>query len=533
MTQSAVLVVGAGPVGLSTALALARQGTPVRIVDSNSGPTALSKAIVIWRRSLLTLDPYLPIDQLLRLGIEARGARFFDQGRSVAALPFSGHGHGLPAGLLLPQSRLEKVLIQALAEAGITVERHTLLKSFTQSAEGVQCVMERTTGTETWNVPFLIGCDGAHSQVRHTLGLDFAGESVAQRWLLGDIDIDVVDGINPRAAADAREADIEPGWIYIDSSSNGALALFPIEPGRYRLIVDGGPADPAVPRCDPTLEELQAALHQRTRLQWRALRAHWLADFRVNERQVAQYVQGRVRLAGDAAHVHSPAGGQGMNTGIQDALNLAWKVSLVHSGEAGPELLQTYHQERHPVAARVIRMSGRMLRAGMVTNAVARHLRDLVMSVALHVPAVRELATDALSEDDIHYHHSDLVEAAVGSPLAASGHAFPEAQVELNGQLRPATDLLRGEPGTMGTLILEATARAENWPSHFGHRPLAIRHLGPNLRDVSGKLQAILHLDSGEGLLVRPDGIIATRGTAADAHRWLRRHFRSASPAAA
>lgn len=308
MTHSAVLVVGAGPVGLATALALARQGTPVRVVDFNSGPTALSKALILWRRSLLTLDSILPVDQLLRLGIEARGARFYDQGRSVAALPFAGYGHGLPAGLLLPQSRLENALIQAVADAGVTVERHTLLKSFTQSSDGVRCMIERPTGIETWETPFLIGCDGAHSQVRHTLGLDFAGDALAHRWLLGDLDIEVVDGINPHAAADAREADIEPGWIYIDSSSAGALALFPIEPGRYRLIVDAGPADPAVPRRDPTLEELQTALRQRTRLQWRAVRAHWLADFRVSERQVAQYVHGRVILAGDAAHLHSPAG---------------------------------------------------------------------------------------------------------------------------------------------------------------------------------------------------------------------------------
>jgi len=520
-----ILIVGAGPVGLSAALFLERAGCAVRIVDVNEAPTTLSKALVLWHRSLTVLDPVVPAGRFLDAGIPVRGARFFNQGTQVATLPLETREHWLPAGLLIPQSEVETILVRALEARGIRVERRTKLTAFEQTPDGVRCTLEGPRGIEVVSPPYLIGCDGAHSTVRHQLGIPFPGEAVPHRWLLGDLDVEVADGVNPHAPATPSERDVETGWIHLSSSDEGAIAIFPIAPGRHRVIVDAGAADPSAPRQDPTQEELQAAIHRRTRLQWRVVRNHWLAEFRVHERQVPAYVHGRVVLAGDAAHVHSPAGGQGMNTGIQDAANLGWKLALVASGHGGPDLLASYHAERHPVAAAVLRMTGRMLRAAMVTQPAVRHLRDLAMAAALHVPGVRHRIAEALTEDDVRYLESPLNGAAgPGKGPATPGHWVPD--VTWRGATGPESTIhwLRGRPGMLGTLILGPAADRAAWPARFGDHLLSVIPLGKDLQDPEGRVDRALPLEASHGILVRPDGVIAAVGPASAAQEWLRRH---------
>ncbi|MBN8248321.1 MAG: FAD-dependent monooxygenase, partial [Verrucomicrobia bacterium] len=454
MHTQPILIVGAGPVGLSTALFLQHAGCPVRIVDANEAPTTLSKALVLWHRSLTVLDPVVPVERFLEFGTRIHGARFFNQGAQVATLPLEAPGHHVPAGLLIPQSAVEALLVQTLEARGVRVERRTQLTAFEQTVDGVRCTLEGPRGTQSFSTPYLAACDGAHSTVRHQLGIAFPGEAVPHRWLLGDLDVAVSDGVNPHAPGAPSERDIEAGWIHLSSSDAGAIALFPIAPGRHRVIVDAGPAELSATRQDPPQEELQTAIHRRTRLQWRVLRSHWLAEFRVHERQVADYVHDRVVLAGDAAHVHSPAGGQGMNTGIQDAANLGWKLALVASGAAGPDLLASYHAERHPVAAAVLRMSGRMLRASMATHPAIRHLRDLAMAAALHVPAVRHRAAAALTEDDIQYLDSPLNGTTTSAGSVTPGHWIPDLESPVAHGPASSLQWLRGRPGTLGTLIL-------------------------------------------------------------------------------
>lgn len=534
MPDTPVLVAGAGPVGLTAALLLARFGTPVRIIDQNESPTQLSKALVLWRRSLLALDPFVPAETFATRGLLIRGARFLDAGAFLTQLPLEGSAHALPPGVLIPQSEVERTLVEALQALGVRVERRTALRGFTAAADGVTAALEGPRGPEQVRTPWLLGCDGAHSTVRHTLGAEFPGESLPRRWLLADVEAEVRSGVNPHASTRDEERTVEPGWVYISGSGDGAVAIFPIGEGRHRVIIDGGPVPVDAPRRDPTLEDVQAAIHARTRLQWRLLRSHWLADFRVNERQVPQYVHGRVLLAGDAAHVHSPAGGQGMNTGIQDAANMAWKVALACQGCGGAPLMQSYHDERHPVAAGVLRMSGRMLRAGMLTNPVARQLRGMAMSLALSVPAVRRHVADALTEDDVRYLDGPLAGAAEGSHGAVPGHAFPDSAIGPAGAVRPATDLLRWSrddaADSMGTLLLMPGADRAAWPSRFGSRPLRMRTLpragadGTAGADGAGGadgLHAALRLRDTEGVLVRPDGIIAAAGAPHAIGAWL------------
>lgn len=515
--KSPILVVGAGPVGLTAALSLSRFGIPVRIIDRNEAATTLSKALVLWRRSLITLDPMIPLETWLGLGLVPKGLRLHDQGAYQATMTLENAGHILPPGLLIPQSEVEATLIAALGKFGVAVERQTSLDSFEQHPDRIVCKLTTPHGPETIETPYLFGCDGAHSTVRHSLHLDFPGEALAQRWLLGDIEVEIEDGINPNAPKSDLERTVDHGWIYSSSSDHGSFALFPITDSRYRLFAESGMVTPETTRKDPTVEDLQNTIFERTRLQWKITKSHWLAEFRISERQVPSYVHGRVFLAGDAAHVHSPAGGQGMNTGIQDAANLAWKVALACRGTASSDLIATYQEERHPVAARVLKMSGRAIRMAMSTDRLRRGVQDVVMAALTNIPQFRKAATTILSEDDVAYLNSSLAGGKEG--VAKPGSALPDVPIEINGEPCSSTRLLRPtKPGSVYTLILMPEAQPDIWISS----PLIeVRRWNQDFQDPAGHLQKALGLHAASGLLVRPDAILATAGSPAAIQAWF------------
>lgn len=386
-----------------------------------------------------------------------------------------------------------------------------------QGQKGVVCQLSTPQGDESFEAAYLFGCDGAHSTVRHTLKLDFPGESVTHRWLLSDIEVEVQDGINPNKPDSERERTVDPGWIYSTNSDQGSFQIFPITDTRYRLFAESGAVTKDTPRADPTIDDLPKALIERTRLQWKITKTHWLAEFRINERQVEQYVHGRVFLGGDAAHIHSPAGGQGMNTGLQDACNLAWKVALVYNNAAPTSLIQTYHEERHPVAARVLKMSGRAMRMTMSTNRLARGIQDVVMALVTNIPQLRKAATKVLAEDDVSYLDSSLAGESEGS--AKPGTAWLDVPIELAGKTCSSIYLLRHrKPGTVFTLILMGEADPANWPKH----PLIqVQQMGRDFLDPEGYLQKALKLHADSGLLIRPDAIIAASGKPEAIEAWL------------
>ncbi|UUO08735.1 FAD-dependent monooxygenase [Blastopirellula sp. J2-11] len=521
--QSPILIVGAGPVGLAAALSLSRFNIPLRIIDRNDAPTTLSKALVLWRRSMINFDPVIPYEDWLEFGLVPKGLRFFDQGAYQATMTLENGEHVLPPGLLIPQSKIESHLIQALQKQGVTVERQTCLESFVQEEDRVVCRLKTPSGAEELETSYLFGCDGAHSTVRHTLGLDFSGESIAYRWLLGDIEVEVEDGVNPHSPKSEYERTLDYGWLYSTNSDQGSLQLFPISGTRYRIFVEAGVADPATPRKDPTVQDLQDALIERTRLQWKITDSHWLADFRINERQVSQYIHGRAFLAGDSAHVHSPAGGQGMNTGIQDAVNLAWKVAMVCKGEASPALLETYQEERHPVAERVLKVSGRAMRMTMSTNRLTRGVQDVIQSIVTHIPAVRKMVTSILAEDDVAYLHSSLAGESEGK--VKPGTTLPDVPIEIDGQVCSSIALLRSrKPDAVYTLILMCETKPAAWPPH----PLVqVVRFGQDFQDPQRNFNKALGLHSNSGLLIRPDATIAASGAPAVIQDWLNQWMES------
>jgi 2-polyprenyl-6-methoxyphenol hydroxylase-like FAD-dependent oxidoreductase len=474
-----VFVIGAGPVGLTTALMLARHGTPVRIIDSNGGQTKLSKALVLWKRTLQVLDPVLPWEKFLEGHVAAKQGLFYQGGKQIATLPFENKGRCLPAGIFIPQNDTESILISKLNSYGVNVERNTKLVGFETSNEHITC--ELNTG-EKVRTPWLIGCDGAHSTVRHALDLDFHGNTVNRRWILADM---VVEGDAPEGSA------------IMESGSNGFLALFPISANRWRVIADCGPHESGVEYADPTIEDIQSVLTERSSMQWIVRDTKWTGQFSVNERQVENYVHGRVLLAGDAAHVHSPAGGQGMNTGMQDAANLAWKVSLVERGAASMNLLQTYQGERHPIGAMVLKFTARMLKAAMIENPVLRTVQGIGMHLALSVPVVQRHMASFLSEDNITYRGGPLAPKSSGE--FRPGDAFPDLDIDGNS----ATNLLRGNEATL-------LSSSSGVPIEFGKG-------GFPVTEVTSQ---VITKQLGGDVLVRPDGVVAAIGSD-NIQQWL------------
>jgi 2-polyprenyl-6-methoxyphenol hydroxylase-like FAD-dependent oxidoreductase len=389
-----VLIVGAGPVGLFMAASLARLGIGLRIVDKAPTPTDKSKALVIWPRTLELLDIQGCVAPFLDAGLKVSQVHLMARRKSLARASFGQLPGPYPFGLFLPQSDTERLLTAELDTHGVTVERSVELVRFTPAADRVTAVLSHGDGTsETVEVDWLVGCDGAHSAVRHGLELPFEGDTLTSHWVLADL---LLDG--PAAEE-----------VLISWTGDGALALFPMGHGRFRIIADGPASDGEV-----SLSEVQALLDARGPGGLTGRDPFWLSRFRINERKVADYRKGRVFVAGDASHIHSPAGGQGMNTGMQDAANLAWKLALVCRGEVGEAILGSYSPERSAIGTQVLRNAGAMTRIAVLRSPWLQALRNAVIATVGRLPAFQRRLAGGLSELDLHYRTSPLNGPSIG-----------------------------------------------------------------------------------------------------------------------
>jgi 2-polyprenyl-6-methoxyphenol hydroxylase-like FAD-dependent oxidoreductase len=389
-----VLIAGAGPIGLTMANELARYGVSVRIVDKAAARTDKSKALVLWPRTLELLEHGGYVEPFLKAGWPAHGAALSDGKNQVAQISMKGIDTRYPYALMIAQSETERVLEECLAARGVKPERSVTMESFAEKGAGIEAVLRKADGSsETVQADWLLGCDGAHSTARHGLGLAFEGSTQDSDWYLADIHL---TGLEPQ------------DFLHIFWHRDGILAFFPITPGRWRVIADLGPATGSSHHADPTLEEIQAMIHHRGNAGINVKDPIWLAAFRINERKVKQYGRGRVFLAGDAAHIHSPAGGQGMNTGMQDAFNLSWKLNLVIKGLAKPSLLDSYSTERSAVGDMVLRNAGAMTEAAIARNPIIQTVRNTFVKFALSFPQIGHVMANTLSELNIAYPHSPL-----------------------------------------------------------------------------------------------------------------------------
>ena len=405
-----VLIVGAGPVGLTLACELTRYRVPVRIIDKAAQRTDKSKALVLWSRTIELLDRG---DTGAAPFIEAG---FKVDGVNIVAADHRVVGHvkmeSVPSpynyALMLPQSDTERLLEERLQRLGVSVERSTEAAALKISADRSEATLRHADGREeTVYAEWLAGCDGAHSIVRHTLGAPFSGETMLSDWVLADTHM---------KGYPFPDTEVAVYW-----ARDGVLPIFPIAPGRYRIIANIPPSSGDHPR-DPTLEEIAAIVEQRGPKGVSLFDPIWLSGFRINARKVASYRAGRVFLTGDAAHVHSPAGGEGMNTGMQDAFNLAWKLALAIHGTCGEALLGTYSPERSGVGDEVLKNTSRLTAIGTLRNPLAEELRNLVGRFALGFAPVQHAVVDQMSQVSVGYPESPMNGRGHGSFHPAPGH---------------------------------------------------------------------------------------------------------------
>ncbi|QFR33507.1 FAD-dependent monooxygenase [Ancylobacter sp. TS-1] len=410
-----VLISGAGPVGLTMALELARYGVPVRLIDKMAAREKTSRAVALWPRTLELLERSGGLSaELVALGNRVTVANIFAGTAEIARVEFKDIATPYPFVLMLPQSETERVLVRHLEARGVVAELGVELAGFEPDATGVTATLRHADGREeTGRFSALIGCDGAHSPIRHRLGLSFEGDTLGSDWAQGDFHINGVP-FPPNEFAT---------WWH----EEGPAVLFPLGGNRYRLILGVGQSAGDVPP-PPPLATFQSILDRRGPGGMQITDTVWTTSFRINERQVNSYRVGRVFLAGDSAHVHSPAGGQGMNTGMQDAVNLAWKLALVLRGlSTSPLLLDSYDPERRAVGAQVIASAGRLTRVATMKNPVLRHIRNAVMHVLLGVPAVQHTLEGELAETSVHYEDSPLNGVSWQAGARAGGRMVPLA----------------------------------------------------------------------------------------------------------
>ena len=365
-----VLVVGAGPVGMTMASELVRYGVPVRIVDKAAQRTDKSKALVLWSRTLELLDRGGGSAPFVNAGFKAEAVNFIAGEKVIGHVSMEAVREPLSVRVDAPAVR-DRAATRRTAgcDLGVSVERAGGTHHLHERRRWRRSTLRHADGREEIvSVDWLLGCDGAHSAVRHGLGAPFAGETSDSDWMLADVHMTgyPCPGLGGLGLLASR-------W---------RLCNFPDLPGPL-----SGSRGLASLRREhpptPTLDQVQAVIDRRGPRGMEAFDPIWLAGFRINGRKVSDYRWGRVFLVGDAAHVHSPAGGQGMNTGMQDAFNLAWKLALVVRETCGEHLLDSYSPERSKVGDEVLKAAGRLDDVGTMRNPVSQTIRNLVGHVML------------------------------------------------------------------------------------------------------------------------------------------------------
>lgn len=430
MTSPSILIVGAGPTGLTMAAALARQGVRARIIDRNEGPVQESRAIAIQPRTLELFDQLGIVDEFLARGVWLKSLDLHGQDKQqIARIVFQDLPSRYPAILSLPQSDTETLLGDHVQQQGIAIERQVELVSFADRGGCVECVLRHSDGrSEDANFDWVVGCDGAHSIVRSGGGFTFEGHEFPQHFVLADMKLDT-----------------ELTNAQLFASSEGLMALFPIPSGRVRLIAtaEAPPTPPDSHTPGPTLADCQAIVQDRGPGGWKVIDLKWSSSFRIHSRMVACLRIGRLFVAGDAAHIHSPAMGQGMNTGIQDAMNLAWKLALVAKGAADPKLLDSYEAERLPVIRQVLRETEITTHVAAASPGVATWLRDHLLPHVSHLGAMQHFIGLLVSELGIAYRQSRIVLDRGEGEGPRAGERAPDGIAHTEGGEKRLFEMLR------------------------------------------------------------------------------------------
>ncbi len=506
-----VLIVGAGPTGLTAAMELARFGVPVRLVDQYAAPADTSRAIAVQSRTVELMQQRGLAEPMLALGNKGYAATLYEGATQLGKVDLHHIDSRFNFVLLLSQAETERILREQLERLGVRVERDTQLVACAQlegAASGVRATLRKTNGgVEEVEAAYLIDAEGAHSTVRHGMHLAFEGNSLPNTYMLADL---YLDGAVP-------EDELS---IFIPES--GLLAAFPMGNRRFRLIATEK-HELAHDAPEPGLAEIQAAWEQGVPIPVHLRDLQWSARFRINSRALTRLRHGNIFFAGDAAHIHSPAGGQGMNTGIQDAINLGWKLAMVHRGLASDALLDTYGEERLPIIARLLSTTERATDlANSDSHFVHTLLRHLLPRV-LSFEAVRRKGAGIVSELDANYRPSSLNGKTEGGGAVHAGDRFPDVALAREGGAR-ALDILDPSRLTLvalGAADLTAPRRLARYRDFCVERPVPA---------PSAALAAAL--GAATVAVVRPDGYLLCAGepafVAAQLDDWFDRWSRAA-----
>jgi 2-polyprenyl-6-methoxyphenol hydroxylase-like FAD-dependent oxidoreductase len=513
VVDTEVLIVGAGPVGLMAAGELARRGIAVRIVDKAPQRSPQSRALVIHARTLETLDLAGLADTFLARGYPSPGLNVGLGGRGrPISIDMRVLDTRYPFMLVMPQRQTENILADALKTHGAQTEWCSTLTGIEQTAEGVVATIQGGDGRqERVRAAYLLGCDGAHSSVRRLVNLAFEGEQLSALVLLGDVKVD-------RGFARTRITNF--------TSPRGFVSLLPFLGEYVRVFAVDFAHQDRTRDEELTLAELQDTVNAIAPQPVSFSDPTWLTRYLAPSRQVRTTRSGRVFLAGDAAHAHSPAGGQGMNTGLQDAANIGWKLALVLRGNAGAGLLDSYDAERHPVHTSVRHGTDRMFRTFVVRNRVLKSARDMAARVAVPSTPIQRRLAENLSGLAIGYRHAAKADAGLPRGALRAGDRVPDVELWTaeHGLVR-LYEIMR-EPG----YSLFVYAEAERIGAEVFDVFEATAGLGGLLRsnlvvnegaldgseigapvyvDVAGRFATKLGAVHASVLLARPDGYLA------------------------
>lgn len=388
-----VLIVGAGPVGLFLANECARRGMTHRIIESHATQSSVSKALAIFPRTLEIFDMAGIAGAFSEVANRVTGVTIVSHKRTLGRIDFTPPDTRYPFVAMVPQDVTEKLLVENLTRLGAKVEYETTLVSAHQTDTGVEAIINCHGTSAVIEAKFLVGCDGAHSTVRNLVGLPFDGGDYAEQYMLADV-----------VTNEALPAD----ELQLCPSEQGPLAIFPMSPTRRRLVATVDERDGEA----PSLDLVRTILADRAPAGLAAESLNWSAYFKIHHRSVSRMSSGRVIVAGDAAHIHSPFGGQGMNTGLQDVWNLVWKLDFAAQGKATDELLKSYSEERHPIVRAVIETT-HVLTSGLGSRSpLVQGIRNTVIPVATHIPMFRRAFVERLSGLGNSYKGSPIVEGA-------------------------------------------------------------------------------------------------------------------------
>ena len=505
--ETDVLIVGAGPTGLALACQLIRFGVNFLIIDAKEGTTPFSKAIGVQAR---TLEIYEQIDlaqKLVDAGHKALKARMFEGGEPKAVVELAKLGEGrspYPYLLIVEQGIHEAILYEFIKEHDTDVVWQTSLDSFSQDEAGVTAtVVNATREQKTLRARYLVGCDGAKSRVRHALGMTFEGSTLERMFYVADVEINW---------------EFTHDMLTVCLGRDRTTAFFPM-PGSHRYrIVGVFPENHEKDEGEILYDEIEAQILEDTQLELDIFNVNWFSTYKVHSRRVNEFSNGRCFLAGDSAHIHSPAGAQGMNTGIQDGYNLAWKLALVLRGDANAKILNTYNEERVEVAERLLETTDRMfdllMNPAWLLSFVRTRIFPHVANFLVSLESVNQFIFPLISQTGISYRGHTLSMSADDGFEVKAGDRMPYFLINgvsvYDGLREPKFHLIRFTNGDDGFDAVHLTQFAKSLDHHvFPFDAVTAKFFGAN-RPFA--------------VLLRPDNYIAFI-TAGDVTQKLTQYF--------